>query len=228
MRRQIPSGSAGAPLIALRPSLGELPPRRVGLLGGSFNPAHAGHRHISLEALKRLDLDEVWWLVAPQNPLKPLRGMAPFAKRLAAASRLADHPRIKVLDLEERLGTRYTADTITALQKLFPRTRFVWLMGADNLAQIRHWQHWTDIFSRVPIAVFARPTYCLKGLAELAAKRYARQRVAPASARRLAELAPPAWTFLPIKLDTSSATAIRSHRKPSRKAKGRRKQNKRR
>ncbi len=166
--------------------------------------------------------------MAPQNPLKPARGMGAFAKRMAAAARLANHPRIKVLDLEQRLGTRYTADTIAALQKLFPRIRFVWLMGADNLAQIRHWDRWTDIFSRVPIAVFARPTYCFKGLAELAAKRYARQRVAPASARRLAELAPPAWAFLPIKLDTSSATAIRSHRKPARKAKGRRKQSKRR
>lgn len=198
------------------------------MLGGSFNPAHEGHRHVSLEALKRLGLDEIWWLVAPQNPLKPPRGMAPFAQRFAAAARFARHPRIKVLDLEERLGTRYTADTVAALQKLFPRTRFVWLMGADNLAQIRHWQRWTDIFDRVPIAVFARPTYCLKGLAELAAKRYAHQRVAPGAARRLAELAPPAWAFLPIRLDTSSATAIRSHRKPVRKAKARRKQSKRR
>ncbi len=128
-------------------SLGAPPRRRVGLLGGSFNPAHAGHRHISLEALKRLDLDEVWWLVAPQNPLKPARGMAPFKTRLGAAAKLADDRRIKVLDLEAQLGTHYTVDTLAALQRRFPRTRFVWLMGADNLAQIRHWRRWTEIFN---------------------------------------------------------------------------------
>ncbi len=188
-----------------------MPPRRVGILGGSFNPAHAGHRHISLEALKRLDLDEIWWLVAPQNPLKPERGMAPFKRRYAEAARLARHPRIRVLDIETHLGTRYTADTIAKLQHLFPRTRFVWLMGADNLAQIRDWDRWTQIFARVPIAVLARPTYCLKGLAGLAAQRYARRRVTPEAARGLAEMAPPAWVFLPIPLDASSATEIRSH-----------------
>jgi len=211
-----------ASLVAPRVSLGALPPRRVGLLGGSFNPAHAGHRHISLEALKRLDLDEVWWLVAPQNPLKPARGMAPFKKRLDTAAKLAKDRRIKVLDLEARLGTHYTVDTLKEVQRRFPRTRFVWLMGADNLSQIRHWRRWTEIFDRVPIAVFARPTYCFKGLAELAAKRYAHQRAAPEAARRLAELAPPVWAFLPIRLDTRSATDIRSHRAPRRKGKGRR------
>lgn len=218
----------GVSLSAQSLRLGSLSPRRVGLLGGSFNPAHAGHRHISLEALKRLDLDEIWWLVAPQNPLKPARGMAPFQKRLEAAAKLAADRRIRVLNLEAQLGTLYTADTLDALRRRFPRTRFVWLMGADNLAQIRHWRRWTDIFDRVPIAVFARPTYCLKGLAELAAKRYAHQRAAPEAARRLAELAPPVWAFLPIRLDTSSATDIRSHRAPRRKGKGRRPPGKRR
>jgi len=212
-----------------------LPPRalaqlnaggRIGLLGGSFNPAHAGHRHVSVEALKRLGLDEVWWLVAPQNPLKPTRGMAPFAKRLQAARRLARHPRIKVLDLETRLGTRYTIDTVTALQQNFPRTRFLFLMGADILAQIRHWKQWTEIFARLPIAVFARPTYCFRGLAELAAQRYAHRRVAPEAARRLADLAPPVWVFMPIKLDVHSATEIRSHARPKPKARKRRPQRK--
>jgi nicotinate-nucleotide adenylyltransferase len=179
-------------------------------LGGSFNPAHEGHRHVSLEALKRLGLDEVWWLVAPQNPLKPVAGMAPLAERLAAARAFARDPRIRVLDLESELGTRYTADTIAVLQALYPRQHFVWLMGADNLAQIRFWQRWRSIFARVPIAVFARPTYCRPALAELAAKRFARRRIAP-PARRLARLDPPAWVFLPVKLDPSSATAIRSH-----------------
>jgi nicotinate-nucleotide adenylyltransferase len=191
--------------------LGHAPKRRIGLLGGSFNPAHEGHRHVSLEALKRLRLDEVWWLVAPQNPLKPIAGMAPFAERLKQAAMLAHDRRIRVLDIEARLGTHYTADTLVALQVLFPRQHFVWLMGADNLAQIRYWRRWRSIFSRVPVAVFARPTYCLRALAALAAKRFARRRIRP-PARRLARLRPPAWVFLPVKLDPSSATAIRSGR----------------
>jgi nicotinate-nucleotide adenylyltransferase len=159
--------------------------------------------------LKRLELNEVWWLVAPQNPLKPSGGMAPFAKRLAAARAMARSPRIRVLDLEARLGTRYTIDTVTAIQRLAPRTRFVWLMGADNLKQIRHWRRWRDIFRRVPIAVLARPTYSLAALSDLAAQAFARFRVSPATARHLADLTPPAWTFLTIKLDPHSASAIR-------------------
>jgi nicotinate-nucleotide adenylyltransferase len=193
-----------------------LPPRRVGLLGGSFNPAHAGHLHISLEALRRLRLDEVWWLVAPQNPLKPVEGMAPFGERLAGARRLARHPRIRVLDLEARLGTHFTADTLAAVQRLFPRVRFVWLMGADNLSQIRHWERWTEIFRRLPIAVMARPTYCLTALAGLAAQRFRRRRIRAAEARRLAGMMPPAWVFMPIRLDASSATMIRAGRRTSR------------
>ena len=180
-------------------------------MGGSFNPAHAGHLHVSREALKRLNLDEVWWLVAPQNPLKPQRGMAPLAERLAGAARVArQDPRLHVTDLEAQLGTRFTSDTIAALQRLFPRVRFVWLMGADNLSQIRHWERWTEIFSRLPIAVFDRPTYCLRALAELPARRFARWRVSPMAAHRLADLTPPAWVFLPIRLDANSATEIRS------------------
>jgi nicotinate-nucleotide adenylyltransferase len=204
--------------------LGGAPRRRIGLLGGSFNPAHAGHLHVSLEALRRLALDEVWWLVAPQNPLKSPRGMAPFNKRLAAARALARHPRIKVLDLETRLGTRFTVDTLRQVRRHFPKSRFVWLMGADILAQIRHWKHWTEIFSGVPIAVFARPTYCFRGLAELAAKRFRRQRVRPEAARRLAAMAPPAWLFLPTKLDPTSATEIRSSTAPRRRTRQRRQQ----
>jgi nicotinate-nucleotide adenylyltransferase len=180
-------------------------------LGGSFNPAHEGHRHVSLEALKRLGLDEVWWLVAPQNPLKPVAGMASFATRLAEATRFARHPRISVLGLESELGTRYTIDTIAALQRIYPRQRFVWLMGADNLAQIRYWKDWRQIFDRLPIAVFARPTYCQRALAEMAAQRFKRARVL-LPARKLACLTPPAWAFLPVRLDPTSATAIRSSR----------------
>jgi nicotinate-nucleotide adenylyltransferase len=179
------------------------------LLGGSFNPAHEGHRHISLEAVKRLHLDEVWWLVAPQNPLKPSDGMAPFAARLAGARAMARSRRIRVLDLEARLGTRYTVDTVAAIQRLAPRTRFVWLMGADNLKQIRRWRRWRDIFRRLPIAVLDRPTYSLGALSDLAAQSYRRSRVSPGAARRLADLPPPAWTFLTIKLAPHSASAIR-------------------
>ncbi|MGB8182997.1 MAG: nicotinate-nucleotide adenylyltransferase [Stellaceae bacterium] len=189
--------------------MGHAPPRRVGLLGGSFNPAHVGHVHLSLEALRRLGLDEVWWLVAPQNPLKPPKGMAPPEKRLAGARALARHPRIRVLDLERRLGTVFTVDTLRALQARFPRTRFVWLMGADNLSQIRHWRGWREIFASLPIAVFARPSYCRVALAALPAHRFARYRLPAAAARRLPGAKPPAWIFLWSMLDPHSATQIR-------------------
>jgi nicotinate-nucleotide adenylyltransferase len=156
------------------------------LLGGSFNPAHGGHLHISLMALQRLDLDEVWWLVSPQNPLKPIKGMAPFAKRVASAAALArGHGRISVSAIEAALGTTYTADTIRVLQRRFPHTRFVWLMGGDNLAQLPRWRQWEEIVESVPIAVFDRPETALMALAGKAAKRYALARV-PARRRRFA------------------------------------------
>jgi nicotinate-nucleotide adenylyltransferase len=211
MRKRAGAGPAEqARRLDLPASLAQRRPRRVGLFGGSFNPAHGGHLHISLLALRLLDLDEVWWLVSPQNPLKPARGMAPVEERMAGALRLAKHPRIRVTDLEARLGTRYTADTILALKRRFPATRFVWLMGADNLRQISRWARWEDIFRAVPIAIFARPSYSLQGLSSPAARRFARRRVAPPDARRLADLPPPAWVFFPTRLDTRSATAIRS------------------
>ncbi len=184
--------------------------RRIGLLGGSFNPPHRGHLHISLEALKRLDLDEVWWLVTPQNPLKPIQGMAPLEERLASARCLVRHPRIFVTDLETRLGTRYTADTLAALRRRFPRDRFVRIMGADNLAQIRHWERWDDVFRLAAVAVFDRPTYCLRALAGLAAQRFKGRRRPSRDVRRLAEAAPPVWALFRIPLDPSSATALRA------------------
>jgi len=196
----------------LPPVLADRRRRRVGLLGGSFNPAHRGHLHVSREALKRLDLDEIWWMVAPQNPLKPTRGMASFAARKRGAREMAREPRIKVTDIEARLGTRFTADTLDALRKRFPRTRFVWLMGADNLSQIRHWERWQDIFRRVPVAIFDRPTYCLKASAGLAAARFKKYRVLHRDRRRLADSDPPAWTLFRIRLDASSATALRARR----------------
>ena len=170
--------------------------------------------HLSLTALKCLDLDEVWWLVSPQNPLKPVAGMAPFADRIERARKTAaGHNRIRVTDLENRLGgSHYTADTLRILRRRFPRLRFVWLMGGDNLAQIPHWERWTEIFRTVPIAVFDRPSYSLKALAGRAARRFARHRLMAGAARRLAETKPPAWAFFHTRLDPSSATRIRAER----------------
>ncbi len=187
--------------------------RRVGLLGGSFNPAHGGHLHISRLALARLDLDAVWWLVSPQNPLKHAAGMAPFAERLdEAATVAAADRRIRVSDIETRLGSRYTADTLTALRRRFPRSRFVWLMGGDNLVQLPYWKRWQDIIRTVPVAVFDRPSTSLKALAGIAAHRFARARVAVSAARRLALMPPPAWVFFHTRLDPRSATRIRAER----------------
>jgi len=186
--------------------------QRIGLFGGSFNPAHGGHLHISALALKLLDLDQIWWLVSPQNPLKPVDGMAPFPVRLEGARQVAEtDPRILVTDLESRLASsRYTADSLKALRRRFPRLRFVWLMGGDNLVQIPKWQRWPEIFRTVPIAVFDRPSYSLKALSGPAAKRFARYRVPASDERRLAEMEPPAWVFFHTRLDDRSATRIRS------------------
>ncbi|MBI3514287.1 MAG: nicotinate-nucleotide adenylyltransferase [Proteobacteria bacterium] len=183
---------------------------RIGLLGGSFNPAHDGHRHLSMEAIRHLKLDGVWWLVSPQNPLKPAAGMAPLAQRLAGARAIARHPKLMVTDLETRLGTVYTADTLRRLTRMFPHARFVWLMGADNLVQISRWERWHDIFEAAPVAVFARPTYCLQALASVAAHRFDRFRVPERSAGRLFGRNPPRWVFLHTRLHPASATRIRA------------------
>jgi nicotinate-nucleotide adenylyltransferase len=168
--------------------------------------------HLSLTALQHLELDEVWWLVSPQNPLKPVIGMAPFAVRLDQARQVAaGHKHIRVTDLENRIGrSRYTVDTLKTLCRRFPRLRFVWLMGSDNLVQIRRWERWVEIFRTVPIAVFDRPSYAPKALASFAARRFARDRLSPGAARRLAETESPAWAFFHTRLDPTSATRIRS------------------
>jgi nicotinate-nucleotide adenylyltransferase len=186
--------------------------RRIGLLGGSFNPAHEGHRDISLAALAYLDLDEVWWMVSPQNPLKSAKGMASFAERMASAKAMADHPRIRVTDIEQKLGTRFTADTLRKLVTRFPSCRFVWLMGADNLAQIASWRDWTRIFHLTPIAVFDRPTYTIKALTSLAARRFRRSRRREAALKTLAATPAPAWVFVHHRLNPISATQIRAER----------------
>jgi nicotinate-nucleotide adenylyltransferase len=194
---------------------GHLPPpgARIGLLGGSFNPAHDGHRLISLEALKRLGLDEVWWLVSPQNPLKPVAGMAPLESRLARARALACQRRIRVTGIEELLASHYTADTLRALTRRFPRVRFVWLMGADNLVQLTKWKDWREIFHVVAVAVFDRPSYSLRAAAARAARRFARYRLDENRARGLAGRAPPAWVFIHSRLNALSATQLRARRR---------------
>ncbi len=194
--------------------------RRIGLLGGSFNPAHEGHRHVSVEALKRLGLDEVWWLVSPQNPLKSDDGMEPLASRVARARMIAHHPRIRVDAPELLLGTRYTLDTVRALRRRYPHAKFVWLMGADILPQLVHWQGWRDLFGTIPIAAFARPGWSYPALLSAAPRAFARYRVTAEQARGLATCEPPAWCFIPSRLDSHSATAIRAVRVRPPKPKG--------
>ncbi|HUY68569.1 MAG TPA: nicotinate-nucleotide adenylyltransferase [Alphaproteobacteria bacterium] len=183
----------------------------IGLLGGSFNPAHAGHLAISRYAQKRLGLDQVWWLVSPQNPLKPEKGMAPFSARLAAARQLAAG-KITVTDLETQFGTRYTADTLRQLRRRFPRTKFIWLMGADNLLQIPRWRRWPGIFRHTPVAVFRRPGARAGYNIGKAAQRFAKA-AHPGHAKKLAFLPPPAWLVLGNPLHVASATALRAQRR---------------
>ncbi|VBB68988.1 Nicotinate-nucleotide adenylyltransferase [invertebrate metagenome] len=183
----------------------------VGLLGGSFNPAHAGHVCISLMAIRALALDEVWWLVSPQNPLKSVTGMAPLHWRLAQAHRMTAHCRcISVLDLEARLGTRYSVDIVSRLRQREPYRCFVWLMGADNLAQVSFWWQWPRLFHLVPVAILARYPYSLRALASVAARRFARWRVFPGQAHTLVRRQPPVWVFLPTPSHPDSATQIRA------------------
>ncbi len=183
---------------------------RVGLLGGSFNPAHPGHKHISLLALKRLRLDQIWWLVSPQNPLKAVKGMAPYAERLASARMVSRDRRIHISEAEAQMGTQYTCDTLRSLKERHPQHQFVWIMGADNLIQITKWRHWIEIFETVPVAVFDRPTYSFQALAGAAAKRYARCRLKEHEGSTLAGREPPAWIFFWGSNDSTSATALRA------------------
>jgi nicotinate-nucleotide adenylyltransferase len=178
---------------------------RIGLLGGSFNPPHAAHRAISLFAMKRLKLDRVWWLVSPGNPLKEHGGLHDLRDRTEAARRIADDPRIDVSCLEAVIGTRYTVDTITYLRRRCAGLRFVWIMGADNLAQFHRWENWRRIASQVPIAVIDRPPQSFRALAAPAARALSPYRIAERDAGQLASWRPPAWVFLTgMKLNLSS------------------------
>jgi nicotinate-nucleotide adenylyltransferase len=184
---------------------------RVGLLGGSFNPAHAAHRALSLFALKRLQLDRVWWLVSPGNPLKDTHALPALDKRLAAARALADHPAIQVTGIEAALNTRYTVDTIAALLRRFPNVQFVWLMGADNLSQFHRWRDWQAIARQVPFAVIDRPSDSFRALASPAAQSLAKYRQNESAAALLADFEAPAWVFLHGLKSPLSSTQLRSH-----------------
>lgn len=184
----------------------------VGLLGGSFDPAHEGHLHITKQALKRFGLARVWWLVTPGNPLKP-KGPAPMTQRLNAARALVDDPRILVSDIEDRIGTLYTAETLRHLQRLYPRVRFVWLMGADNLLQFHHWDRWEAIMESVPIGVIARPGSRTPGRLSKAAERYERWRLPAEASHLLPFYPPPSWCFINIPMLSISSTSIRAEGK---------------
>jgi len=185
-----------------------VPGQTIGLFGGSFDPPHAGHLNLTREALKRLGLDRVWWLVSPGNPLK-VHPPARLAVRIAAARAMIADPRVQITDIEARLGTRATADTLAALRRLYPGVRFVWLMGADNLAQFHRWDRWRQVMAMVPVAVFARPGQRLPALTSRAARVFAAARLSRADARRLARATPPAWIWLDIPMRGDSSTALR-------------------
>ena len=181
----------------------------IGLLGGSFDPPHEGHVRITHEAMRRFGLGRVWWLVSPGNPLKA-RGPAPLGERMAAARALLRDPRVTVSDVEARLGTRYTADTLRALRRLNPGVRFVWLMGADNLAQFHHWEDWREIAAHHPIGVMARPGMRLRARLSPAARTMRAHRLRAREARALIQAEPPAWCLVNMPMSALSSTAIRA------------------
>jgi nicotinate-nucleotide adenylyltransferase len=182
----------------------------TGLLGGSFNPAHGGHRRVSLAARRALGLDELWWLVSPGNPLKPQAGMAPLAARFASARVAARRAPIRVTAIEAELGTRYTVDTLAALVRLYPRRRFIWLMGADNLAQFHRWRDWRRIAALMPIAVVGRPGYDARAVAA-PAMAWLRRFVRPAAgAKDWTNWRLPSLVLLDMPPDPTSATALRA------------------
>jgi nicotinate-nucleotide adenylyltransferase len=183
---------------------------RIGLLGGSFNPPHEAHRAISLFAMKRLRLDRVWWLVSPGNPLKNGYGANDLAARASAARKIARDPRVDVTCLEAVIGTRYTVDTISYLRRRCAGARFVWIMGADNLAQFHRWDNWQRIAAQVPIAVIDRPPQSFRALAAPAALALARDRLPEDQAGQLADAAPPAWVFLTGMNLSLSSTKLRN------------------
>ncbi len=185
------------------------PGQTIGLFGGSFDPPHAGHLHVTREALKRFQLDRIWWLVSPGNPLKA-DGPAELSRRMAAARALVRHPQVEVSDLEAQLGTRYTGETLERLFALYPGVRFVWLMGADNLAQFHQWQRWDWIMRNVPMGVLARPGQRISARTSKAAQVFRAFKLPAAAAGRLAVSDPPAWCFLNVPMVDISSSEIRA------------------
>ena len=181
----------------------------IGLLGGSFDPAHEGHAHITREALKRFGLDEVWWLVSPGNPLKS-RGPAPLEQRIRRARKVMQHPKVQVTDLEARLGTRYTFATLAEIMSHYPGVRFIWLMGADNLATFHRWENWQEIMELVPVAVMARPGQRISARLSPAARYFRRFKLRSREAMRIAQAPPPAWVFVNVPMSDMSSTSIRA------------------
>jgi len=181
---------------------------RIGLFGGSFNPAHSGHVHVAETAMRRLGLDWVWWIVARGNPLKTAHG--DFDDRLASAAALARNPRMIVTDIEAQLGLTYTSDTLAAIVQRAPGAHFVWLMGADNMAGFHFWQDWQGIANTLPIAIVARPGVGTAARNAPFARRFASSRIPASAARTLPMASPPAWTYLTAPLDPASSTALRA------------------
>jgi len=185
------------------------PGARIGIMGGSFNPPHEGHLVVARTALRRLRLDMLWWLVTPGNPLKTGHGLPDLKKRMKAVEALATDPRMIVTGFESELGTPYTAATIGFLTSSHPRTQFVWVMGADNLATFHRWQNWREIAASVPMAVIDRPGWRFPALASPGARALAARRIPETQAARLPGLVPPAWVFLTTRLSNQSSTALR-------------------
>lgn len=207
MSRTVPRQTFGSLDVRTPPAMAG---QRIGLMGGSFNPPHEGHVHVTEIALRRLELDRLWWLVSPGNPLKDVSALPPLEDRIAISRGIAKDPRIEVTGFEAALGTPYTASTLSFLAGRYPKTRFVWVMGADNLAQLHRWRDWRQLVATMPVAIVDRPGWRLKALASPAAKALARYRLKEDNAAELAGSLPPAWTFLTVPLSSSSSTALRS------------------
>ena len=182
----------------------------VGLFGGSFNPPHKGHKNICLYTLNFLGLNQLWCLVSPQNPLKQKKDLASLDERVEKTKKMLKHPKICVTDIEKKYKTYYTIDTIKKLLIRFPKNKFIWIMGADNLIQIIKWKDWEKIFYKVSIVVIDRPGYGLKSRLSIAAQRFSKYKIQNSEAKRILTQKPPAWIFLQPRLDKSASTKIRS------------------
>ncbi len=204
---------AGRPK-ALRPGFHLERGQRVGLFGGSFNPPHSGHAHVARTAMAHLDLDRVLWLVSPQNPLKPAGQTADLSERMAQTRAVAKTASqglsMIVSDVESRIGASFTIDTLRALKARHPGVQFVWIMGADNLAQFHRWRGWLQIMQLMPVAVIARPGSLLRSRFAPAAKRFASSRIDDAASHGLASRTAPAWVYLNAPLNHVSSSAIRA------------------